>query len=280
MDLLQNIEALLHGISVSQLIILAFILAGSGFISGLTGFGFGLFGVFSFWILDEPKQVIPLLMALSITNQALSLSQLRHSMMPLREWWPNGPAPFILGGLFGVPVGLYLLLTLNRFALDEIIGGILVTYVIWMIFKSPKAIIPPNNTKLNAFAGLLGGIVGGLVAVPGLVAVVWATMAGLTKEAQRAIVQPFILSMQIVAITEYALNGPGLDASFFLLFVLMVPGVLLATRAGVWTFQRIQNHHFQKIVMLILGLSGLSLIYKGKIFWGDFLLSHHVQHLL
>jgi uncharacterized membrane protein YfcA len=60
----------------------------------------------------------------------------------------------------------------------------------------------------------------------------------------------------------------------------MAPVVLLATRFGVWTFERIQNHHFQKIVMLILGLSGLSLIYKGKIFWGDFLLSHHVQHLL
>jgi hypothetical protein len=55
MDLLQNIEPLLHGISVSQMIILALILAGSGFISGLTEFGFGLFGVFSFWILDEPK---------------------------------------------------------------------------------------------------------------------------------------------------------------------------------------------------------------------------------
>jgi uncharacterized membrane protein YfcA len=279
MDLLQNIEIYTHGFSLTQLIILAFIFAGSGFISGLTGFGFGLFGIFSLWIL-APKQAIPLLMALSLANQTLSLSQLRHTMMPMRQWWPHGPAPFILGGLFGIPVGLFLLLTLNPFALDETIGSIMLVYATWMVFKGQKPLLPATNTLINTTFGFLGGIIGGLVAVPGPIVVVWATMAGLTKDAQRAIVQPFILSMQIVAITEYTLKGPGLDASFFLLFVLMVPGMLLATRAGVWTFQKIQDHHFQKAVMLILGLSGLSLIYKGKMFWGDFLLSHHFAHML
>jgi uncharacterized membrane protein YfcA len=203
--------------------------------------------------------VIPLLMTLSLANQALSLSKLRKSMTPLREWWPYGPAPFILGGLFGVPVGLYLLVMLNPLALDEMIGFALVIYAIWMTFQKSRAILPARHTLLNSGVGFLGGVVGGLVAAPGPPLVVWATLAGLKKEAQRAIVQPFIIAMQVIAIAEYALKGPGLNTEFFLLALVMMPVVLLATQGGVWAFQKIPDQHFQKAVMILLALSGVSL---------------------
>ena len=79
--------------------LLVLILGVSGFISGLVGFGFGMVGAAVLWILP-PREGIPLLMLLSACSQILSISQLRSSMTPLREWWPNGPAPSILGGFF------------------------------------------------------------------------------------------------------------------------------------------------------------------------------------
>jgi uncharacterized membrane protein YfcA len=273
------LDLTLGGITISQCALLALILAASGFISGLTGFGFSLLGIFSLWILD-PRTVIPLLMTLSLANQALSLSKLRKSMTPLREWWPYGPAPFILGGLFGVPVGLYLLVMLNPLALDEMIGFALVIYAIWMTFQKSRAILPARHTLLNSGVGFLGGVVGGLVAAPGPPLVVWATLAGLKKEAQRAIVQPFIIAMQVIAIAEYALKGPGLNTEFFLLALVMMPVVLLATQGGVWAFQKIPDQHFQKAVMILLALSGVSLLLKGKMFWIDLFLPHHALRLL
>jgi uncharacterized membrane protein YfcA len=279
MDILAFIANGLGGINITDILLLALIISVSGFISGLTGFGFSLFGIFSLWILP-PREAIPLLMALSLTNQALSLSKLRNEMLPIQQWWPLGPAPFILGGFIGIPIGIHLLLSTNPFALDEIIGSALVVYAIWMGFKGNAPVLSSNPQPLRIAVGTIAGIVGGIIAAPGPIVVIWATMAGLSKEGQRAIVQPFILSLQIVAITDYAINGPGFHTQFAILYGLLVPFVIASTHFGVWTFKHIQNHQFQKAVMLLLALSGISLIFKGKMFWGDFLMTHHLHQMM
>jgi len=40
-------------------------------------------------------------MTLSAANQIMSLRQLKADMQPIKHWWPNGPAPYLLGGLVG-----------------------------------------------------------------------------------------------------------------------------------------------------------------------------------
>lgn len=279
MDIQNLVNISLGDLSLLNLILLALICGVSGFISGLTGFGFGLFGIFCLWVLT-PTVALPLLMALSIINQLFSISVLRGSMIPIREWWPHGPAPFIVGGLFGVPMGLYLLLMFDQFALDEIIGGALFLYAIWLARKQSSAVIPANNLLLNTLFGFLGGVTGGLVANPGPMIVVWASLAGTNKESLRAIIQPFIVCMQIVAFCEFALKGPALGISFFVILLITLPFALVGTRLGVWAFERIQSHHFQRLVVVLLGLSGLSLIIKGRMFWGDFFLSHHINQVM
>ena len=62
-------------------------------------------GALCLWLLP-PKLGVPLLMSLSTANQLLSIGQLKADMRPLRDWWPDGPAPYLLGGLIGVPIGL------------------------------------------------------------------------------------------------------------------------------------------------------------------------------
>ena len=56
-----------------------------------------------------PNQGVPLLMALSTANQLLSVRQLKNEMAPLSTWWPDGPGPYLLGGVLGLPCGLWLL---------------------------------------------------------------------------------------------------------------------------------------------------------------------------
>lgn len=76
------------------------IVAFAGFISGLTGFGFSAVGIALLWVMG-PTRAIPLLMALSVANQLLSLHQLRRDMVPLSQWWSQGPATYIAGGSVG-----------------------------------------------------------------------------------------------------------------------------------------------------------------------------------
>src|SRR5580704_17857777 len=96
------------GFSPQTIAALAVILGASAIMSGLSGFGFSAIGALSLLLLP-PKLGVPLLMSLSTANQLMSLGQLKADMKPIREWWPDGPAPYLLGGFVGVPVGLSIL---------------------------------------------------------------------------------------------------------------------------------------------------------------------------
>lgn len=201
-------------------------------------------------------------------------------MLPFRQWWSDGPTPFILGGLIGVPIGIHLLLHSNPFALDEFIGGALIIYALWMSLNRNNSHISSKYLPLKLFTGIMGGILGGMIATPGPIVVIWASLAGLSKEGQRGIVQPFILAMQTVALLDLALNGSRFDDQFAILYITLVPFVFASTHLGVWAFKHIQNHHFRMAVLVLLGLSGISLIFKGMAFWGEFLMSYHFKYFM
>src|SRR5438477_12565865 len=94
--------------SLGTVLILVCILGLSAITSGLSGFGFSAIGALCLWLLP-PKLGVPLLMTLSSANQLMSLGRLKADLKPLRQWWPDGPAPYLAGGFVGVPVGLAIL---------------------------------------------------------------------------------------------------------------------------------------------------------------------------
>lgn len=116
--------------------LLGVILGASALISGLSGFGFSAIGATCLWLLP-PTMAVPLLMALSTANQMMSLGQLKRDIKPIQEWWPDGPAPYLIGGLIGVPVGLALLHTLPSPTLLVVFGGLLVIYASYSVKSRP-----------------------------------------------------------------------------------------------------------------------------------------------
>src|SRR3954447_16569645 len=107
--------------SLTTLVALALILGLSGIMSGLSGFGFSAIGALCLWLLP-PKLGVPLLMTLSSANQLMSLGKLKADLKPLRQWWPDGPAPYLAGGFVGVPAGLAILHSLPTSTLMAIFG--------------------------------------------------------------------------------------------------------------------------------------------------------------
>src|SRR3984885_609167 len=115
------------GFSPDRITALLVIVGASALMSGLSGFGFSAIGALCLWLLP-PKLGVPLLMGLSAANQLMSIRQLRTDMPPIRRWWPHGPAPYLLGGLIGVPIGLAILSSLPTADLMLVFGGFLVIY--------------------------------------------------------------------------------------------------------------------------------------------------------
>lgn len=267
--MMPNILSDIMQLDLQSLLSIILIIALAGFVSGLSGFGFSAVGVAVLWVMP-PTRAIPLLMALSIANQLLSIAQLKKDMLPLKLWWTDGPASYIAGGLLGVPIGIWIMANLPAAELTFVTGLILLTYASWMIFKPHTNFFQRSGTIEHLVVGMIGGIVGGFTAFPGCAVVIWAGLRNLTKHEQRSIVQPYILAMQFASLfgmvfLRYGdLTSNPFDESFWMMFLLLLPIVLPMTNLGVKAFKRLSDVNFKKITLGVLAFSGTGLVYKSS----------------
>jgi hypothetical protein len=232
--------------------------------SGLSGFGFSAIGALCLWLLP-PKLGVPLLMSLSTANQLMSVGQLKADMKPIREWWPDGPAPYLLGGLVGVPVGLAILHSLPTSTLMAIFGGFLVAYAAYSMLKPEGVHVSRSGGWIaSSLVGMAGGVIGGFTAFPGAAVVVWSGLRRLPKSESRAIVQPYILGLQILSLALLALQRPEtFNHTFWALFAITTPIVLPCTLLGVNLYKSLSDVNFRRVTFMLLGTSGLGLLVKA-----------------
>lgn len=253
----------LAGLSPGALAALLAILAASALMSGLSGFGFSAIGALCLWILP-PTLGVPLLMSLSAANQLLSLGQLKGDLRPVRDWWPDGPAPYLLGGFAGVPVGLAILHALPTASLMAAFGALLVAYAVYSMLKPEGLAAPAGGWSGAVLVGLVGGVIGGFTAFPGAPVVVWTGLRRLHKSEARAIVQPYIFALQIVSLALLAIRRPEtFGPTFWSLLALSLPVVLPGTLIGVWLYRSLSDVNFRRVTFMLLGVSGVGLLVKS-----------------
>jgi uncharacterized membrane protein YfcA len=253
------------GFRVPHFLALAGLLFTAGFMSGLAGFAFSAIGSLSLLLLP-PILGVPLLQGLSAVNQLLSLRQLRDQMpRTAAEWWPAGPGPCIAGGLLFVPLGVWVLNNLPAAKLMLVFGVLLTLYSLYSLVKPAHLRIERFDSALSGVVvGAIGGTIGGFTAFPGMAVVVWTGLRDLPKAATRAIVQPFILTLQIVSLgTNIALHPHNFGVRFWALFLATIPVVLPGTTAGVSMYHRISENNFKRFCFVLLLIAGAGLILKA-----------------
>lgn len=120
--------------------------ATAGFVQGLTGFGFGLVAMsFWAWVLD-PKLAAVLAVFGALTGQVLAAFTVGRGL----DWKLVGP--FVLGGLVGLPIGLWLLPQLDAVGFRAGIGALL---ALWCTLKgmerdAQRAVIQNFNLAMLA----------------------------------------------------------------------------------------------------------------------------------
>lgn len=163
--------------------------------SGIAGFAFSaICGALLFHIMHGPVEIVRLMMACSVANQVMGVWAVRHAVH-----WPS-LKPFLLGGLIGVPIGVFLLTHANPGLYERVIGVLLVGYCTWMLFRKPVVVRHTStlgDLLVGSVAGLAGGGVAGLAGVPAATRV---SMKGWDKDRQRGLFQPLILTLQILAL--------------------------------------------------------------------------------
>jgi hypothetical protein len=258
-------QAAAPGFTLGRFMGLWAILFFSGLICGISGFAFSSIGNLS-QLLIPPVTAVPMLQGLSIVNQLTSITKLRADM-PKRwaDWFPYGPGPAILGGVVGVQAGVWILNNLPGPVLTLAIGLMVCVYALYLTFKPAGFVLHRfQGPAAGAVVGAIGGGIGGFTAFPGLAVVMWTGLRDITKAQTRAIVQPFIVFLQLAALVTNAVQHPErFGVPYFTMLALTVPAVLPGTLTGVWIYHQLSERHFKKVVFVLLMLVGVTLVIKG-----------------
>ena len=225
-------------------------------ISSIAGFAFSaICGAMLLHVVKSPAVAVQIMLVCSIGIQSLSVWVLRRQV----EW--HTLPRLLLGGLIGLPAGLWLLLHLSRTYYAGALGGLLVLYGTWMLLRrAPTAWRAPRCT--GTLAGLMGGITGGMAALPGPFVMIWCNLQGWSKARQRGLTQPFILIMQLLTLTAlYALGSStapavSVDPSAWA----YLPSALAGTWIGLSVFRRLSDRQFATAINTLLIVSGVGLL--------------------
>ena len=168
-------------------------------------------------------------------------------------------APFVAGGLLGLPLGLWLLPRLDVPLFRALLGVLLVTWCPLML-QAPRLPRFSRGGRLgDGLAGVAGGVMGGLGGFTGAIPTLWCTLRGFDKEAQRAVIQNFNLAMLSVTFVAYLANG-FVTREMLPSLALVLPAMLLPALLGMRVYIGISELAFRRIVLLLLTASGVALL--------------------
>jgi uncharacterized membrane protein YfcA len=225
----------------------------AGFVQGLSGFAFGLVAM-SIWAWSvEPRLAAALAVFGALTGQVVAAVTVRRGFDVRRL------APFIAGGLLGVPLGLWLLPRLDASLFQALLGALLVTWCPAMLAAARLPRVDAGGRVGDVRAGLAGGLMGGVGGFSGPVPTLWCLLRGFERDAARAVVQNFNLAMLSVAFAGY-LAGGFITVAMAPLLALVAMAVLVPVLLGARLYIGLSEAAFRRVVLVLLTLAGIALL--------------------
>jgi len=238
-------------------LMLAALLGGAllaGFVTGFAGFGTGLVAS-GLWFHVLPAAMVPPLVAISsVGAQCIGLATIR----PKFSW--AAARPYLVGGLLGVPLGVFALTSLSPDALRLSIGVFLLAYSLTRLLQDrPWSLAGRAGAGADGAIGAIGGFLGGFAGLSGPVPIIWLQGKGLSFERQRAIFQPY--NMAILSFATAAMGwGGAITRDLLPIAAIALPVTLLGAWIGGRLYRRASEKLVIRVVLGLLLLSGVVLI--------------------
>lgn len=237
----------------SVYLIVALGAAVAGFVQGLSGFAFGLVAMSIWaWVID-PQLAAALAVTGALAGQVVAAVTVR------RGFAVGLLAPFVLGGLAGIPLGAFLLPHLDMHWFKAILGTLLVLWCPAMLLSKDLPRITVGGRIADAAIGLGGGILGGLGGFTGTLPTLWCTLRGYERDVQRAVIQNFNLSMLAVTLAVYVASGL-VTWTMLPMILVVLPAMLIPTILGTRAYVGLSEAGFRRLVLGLLTVSGIALL--------------------
>jgi uncharacterized membrane protein YfcA len=223
-----------------------------GLTSGISGFAMGLV-VSGVWLhIIAPDQNALLIVLCGLVTQGSGIWRVRRSI----DWLTV--APFMIGGLLGVPAGTALLKTVDQGATRISMAVLLIAFSVYSLAR--PTVKPLRGGIAREFSvGVTNGLIGGLTGLGGIAVTIWCQLRGAPKDSQRAIFQPVMFATFLMSAISLAVAG-SYTAETLKLYALALPALVAGLWVGFKLYGKIDDATFRKIILILLLISGMSLI--------------------
>ncbi len=227
-----------------------------GFISGFSGFAMGLV-VSGIWLhIITPVQTAALIAGYGLLTQGYGILKLRQALDWRNVW------PLTLGTAIGIPIGVLLLTLINPLYLRLGFGILLMLYAVYSLTRpaiKPMEIGSAADVAIGFFNGLLGGLTG----LGGVISTISCQLRGWSKDKQRAVFQPVLFAAFVIISIAQGVAG-NFTPETLRLYGLGLPFMIAGIWIGFKLYGKIDDEMFRKAVLVLLLLSGFSLIVSAS----------------
>ncbi|MBN2081941.1 sulfite exporter TauE/SafE family protein [bacterium] len=236
---------------MQEIILGGVILFLGGVVQGLSGFGLSLTTVPLMVSFVPPVVLTPVQVLVSLVNN-VAVSYEARRRIDWRQVWP-----LVAGGIVGIPLGIYLLKSLDSAWIKAGIGAIVVGIALFMLSGwTPRL---PQKFAVMLPTGLVSGILGGSTSLNGPPVIIFLASQRQVKDAFRASIAAYFVSVNLVG-TAMFFAGGMLTGRVLLLAGVWTLFVIAGTITGIRLAKRVNEQLFRRAVLVLLALAGVLLV--------------------
>ena len=240
----------------SELLLLAGGAALAGLVQGISGFAFAMVAM-SVWVWGiEPRLAAAMAVCGGLLGQCIQVFTVKRGLRP------GALLPFVLGGLAGVPLGVWALPHLNPAVFKATLGLFLVLCCPPMLWADRLPRVTAGGRWADGLVGVLGGVMGGIAGFSGVLPSLWVTLRGWDKDLQRGVIQNFSLAALAATLVAYVLSG-ALTLDMASKFAVVAPAMLLPSLIGARIYRGLSPVAFRRVVLGLLSVAGVAMLAAG-----------------
>ncbi|MGE4539379.1 MAG: sulfite exporter TauE/SafE family protein [Desulfovibrio sp.] len=243
----------------SIIILLAVAALCGGFTQGLAGFGSTLVALPMLALVMDLRVATPVCCLLAVTLNIILTGKLRGHIV-----WPA--LALLLGAsLPGMAIGAHALRSISDVLLKGALGLAVLAFVGHALRRRDTG--SRAGTGLGLLAGFTAGCMGAAIGVNGPPVVAWISRQGYDRNGVRATLTAYFLLAGVGVVSAQYLAGL-LNREVWTRTAVAAPALVIGLAAGMACCGRIGERAFSRVMLGVLGLSGVSLLAQAA--WSAF----------
>ncbi len=238
-----------------QILVLGIAIFGASALQSATGIGFGVIAGPVLLIVLNDGAAIQISVVLNLLIALLIAPSLRQKSD--RRLLKS----LLIGLAIGSPLGLLIFLHMD-IALLKSFAGLVVLFTLFLVLRGARASSPLQGDAAGRFEqvsiGVIAGIMGSSLAMPGPVTAAWMSVRGFDKDTIRAtILVMFVVAYTIALLLQFALAGISTDT--LRLTAILAPPTLAGIFVGEFLSSRISEATFRRLLSTLLAFTTIIL---------------------